>query len=127
MLQTFLSAELTDQYYLLQACIDFETSLIVSQTHTVLKTLLAILDRPYAAAPELGLVGIGCVMLTQKNLTIKLCFTYVDYDEYQHHQRVNFVFHLLAIIGQQFPFAQNQFYDILKFWLDAYQTEYLDD
>lgn len=127
MVQTFLSADLIDQYYILQVCINFETSLIVSQTHTVLKTLLAILDRPYAADSELGLVGLDYVMLTLNTLTFKLCFTNVDYDEYQHHQRVNFVFHLLAIIDQQFPFEQNQFYSILKFWLDAYQTEYLDD
>ena len=126
MSQFFLSAELSDSHYMLQVGIDFVPALAENQQQTVLKTLLAMLEHPYASDPELEFVGLGSIMLNHEYLAFELNFINSPYDESQHHKRVNFLFYLLALIDQQFPINHSQLPNNLSQWLENYPREYTD-
>ncbi|MFD3167115.1 hypothetical protein [Herpetosiphon sp. NSE202] len=126
MLQSFLTAALRDDHYILQIAVDFVPALVKTQLQAVVKTLLAILAHPYAADPELECIGLGAIMLNQENLAFELCFINGSYDEYQQHKRINFLFYLLALVDQQFPLDHSPLPHNLSQWLEYYPKEYTD-
>lgn len=126
MSQSFLTAALSNEHYILQVAVDFVPALVKTQLQAVHKTLLAILTHPYASDPELECIGLGSIMLNQENLAFELCFINSSYDEYQYHKRINFLFYLLALVDQQFPIDHNQLPHNLSQWIEYYPKEYTD-